>query len=41
LLVGREWWYSTNTSYFPGDIDAVHIYQGALSASDIATLANS
>jgi len=39
--VGRSRWNNTETDYFPGDIDAVHIYQGVLSDNDIAYLASS
>lgn len=38
LNIGREWHDDAYGSYFPGDIDAVHIYQGALSATQIQAL---
>jgi hypothetical protein len=38
FAVGRSRLAGTNTNYFPGDIDAVRVYQGAISAEDVAHL---
>jgi hypothetical protein len=41
LLIGRGRSYSGNCDWFAGSIDDVRVYQGALPASAVATLANS
>ena len=40
-IIGRDKWSTNPVQFWPGLIDDVHIYQAALSASDIQALANS
>jgi hypothetical protein len=41
LLVGKEWWGSTYTSFFPGDIADVRVWDRVVADSEIAKLAGS
>ncbi|GAA2913305.1 hypothetical protein Acy02nite_90600 [Actinoplanes cyaneus] len=38
FAVGRTMWQDHKSDYFPGDIDAVHAYQGAIAPDDVAWL---
>jgi hypothetical protein len=39
FALGRTRWNDSTSDWFTGDIDAVHLYQGALSIDDIQDLA--
>jgi hypothetical protein len=41
FTVGRTRWKYNTRDWFPGDIDTVHVYQGALTSTDIQALYNS
>ena len=38
FVVGRTRWTDGNSDWFPGDIDAVHAYQGVISADMVQEL---